>query len=115
MVIIGLFGIYGLYIGMTEGIEKAFLADMAPSDQKASIFDLWTACIGSRNITVACIDNRRFSLGHFWLSRSILVWRRNGTFRGGCALGWSKKTVKTTRLTGGLDYHYSAVDRNISL
>jgi len=46
MAIIALFGIYGLYIGMTEGIEKAFLADMAPNDQKASIYGLHALAVG---------------------------------------------------------------------
>lgn len=44
--VIGLFGIYGLYIGLTEGIEKALLADMAPSSQKASVYGLHALMVG---------------------------------------------------------------------
>lgn len=41
-----LFGIYGLYIGLTEGVEKALLADMAPPSLKASVFGLHALIVG---------------------------------------------------------------------
>ncbi|MBP1764106.1 MAG: major facilitator superfamily 1 [Firmicutes bacterium] len=44
--IIALFAFYGLYIGMTEGIEKAFLADTAPAEQKASVYGLHALAVG---------------------------------------------------------------------
>lgn len=44
--LIGLFGVYGLYIGLTEGIEKAFLADTAPASQKASVYGLHALAVG---------------------------------------------------------------------
>jgi len=44
--LICLFGVYGLYIGLTEGVEKALLADMAPSSQKASIYGLHALMVG---------------------------------------------------------------------
>lgn len=44
--LISLFGIYGLYIGLTEGVEKALLADIAPSSQKASVYGLHALMVG---------------------------------------------------------------------
>ncbi len=44
--IIGLFGVYGLYTGLTEGVEKALLADIAPAQQRASIFGLHALVVG---------------------------------------------------------------------
>ncbi len=44
--IISLFGIYGLYSGLTEGVEKALLADIAPSSQKASVYGLHALVVG---------------------------------------------------------------------
>ena len=44
--IITLFGVYGLYIGITEGVEKALLADIAPRFQRASIFGLHALIVG---------------------------------------------------------------------
>ncbi|MDD5687943.1 MAG: MFS transporter [Elusimicrobia bacterium] len=41
-----LFALYGLYIGLTEGIEKAFISDIAPSDQKATMIGLHATIIG---------------------------------------------------------------------
>lgn len=44
--IIGLFGVYGLYIGLTEGVEKALLVDIAPVSQRASVFGLHALAVG---------------------------------------------------------------------
>lgn len=46
MEIVGLFGIYGLYIGLTEGVEKALLADIAPEFQRATVFGLHALIVG---------------------------------------------------------------------
>lgn len=44
--LIALFGVYGLYIGLTEGVEKALLADIAPDSQKASVYGLHALIVG---------------------------------------------------------------------
>lgn len=44
--LICLFGVYGSYIGLTEGVEKALLADIAPSSQKASVYGLHALMVG---------------------------------------------------------------------
>jgi len=41
-----LFGIYGLYIGFTEGVEKALIADMAPVHLRATTIGLHATLVG---------------------------------------------------------------------
>lgn len=41
-----LFAVYGLYIGFTEGVEKALVADIAPSHQKATLIGLHATLVG---------------------------------------------------------------------
>lgn len=43
---IALFAAYGLYTGLTCGVEKALLADMAPAEQKATVFGLHAMTVG---------------------------------------------------------------------
>lgn len=41
-----LFGLYGLYIGFTEGVEKALVTDMAPQDLRATAIGLHATLVG---------------------------------------------------------------------
>jgi MFS family permease len=41
-----LFAIYGLYIGFTEGVEKALVADIAPAQLRATAIGLHAALVG---------------------------------------------------------------------
>ncbi len=41
-----LFGVYGLYSGFTEGVEKALIADLAPSDIRATAIGLHATILG---------------------------------------------------------------------
>lgn len=41
-----LFGLYGLFMGLTEGIQKAFLATIIPPDFKATAFGAYATCVG---------------------------------------------------------------------
>lgn len=41
-----LFTLYGLYMGLTDGIEKAFISDLAPKNQKATMIGLHATIIG---------------------------------------------------------------------
>ena len=41
-----LFGIYGLYFGLTEGVEKALVADLVPPEQRGSAFGWYNLAIG---------------------------------------------------------------------
>ena len=42
----GLFGMYGLFMGLTEGIQKAFLATIIPPDFKATAFGVYATVVG---------------------------------------------------------------------
>jgi MFS family permease len=41
-----LFGFYGLFMGLTEGIQKAFLATLVPRDFKATAFGVFSTVVG---------------------------------------------------------------------
>lgn len=41
-----LFGVYGLYIGFTEGVEKALVADIAPAELRATAIGLHATLVG---------------------------------------------------------------------
>jgi MFS family permease len=41
-----LFGVYGLFYGLTEGVEKALLADIAPPAERGSAFGWYNCAIG---------------------------------------------------------------------
>ncbi|MFQ5680558.1 MAG: MFS transporter [Candidatus Omnitrophota bacterium] len=41
-----LFGVYGVYAGLTEGVEKAFVSDLAPSQGRATFIGLHSALVG---------------------------------------------------------------------
>lgn len=41
-----LFGAYGVYIGFTEGVEKALISDIAPSDLRATAIGLHATVVG---------------------------------------------------------------------
>ncbi len=42
----GLFAVYGLYIALTEGVEKALVSDMAPRDLRATLIGLHATFTG---------------------------------------------------------------------
>jgi MFS family permease len=41
-----LFAVYGLHFGLTEGVERALIADLVPADHRASAFGAYHFCIG---------------------------------------------------------------------
>lgn len=41
-----LFCLYGLFMGLTEGIQKAFLATIIPPDFKATAFGVYATAVG---------------------------------------------------------------------
>lgn len=43
---VALFLVYGVYYGLTEGAEKALIADMAPPDRRGSAFGVYNALLG---------------------------------------------------------------------
>ena len=45
-VVITIFLVYGLYFGLTEGAEKAWVADMAPAALRGTAFGIYNAALG---------------------------------------------------------------------
>ena len=41
-----LFAVYGLYFGLTEGVEKALVADLAPPERRGAAFGWYNLAIG---------------------------------------------------------------------
>lgn len=42
----GLFALYGVFMGMTEGVQKAYLADIIPPDLKATAYGIYHTAVG---------------------------------------------------------------------
>lgn len=51
----GLFGLYGIFMGLTEGIQKAFLATLIPADFKATAFGVFHTIIGLATLPASLI------------------------------------------------------------
>jgi len=45
-ILVIMFLVYGLYFGLTEGVEKAWVADLAPADGRGNAFGIYNAVIG---------------------------------------------------------------------
>jgi MFS family permease len=41
-----LFAVYGIFFGLTEGVEKAYVADLAPAELRGTAFGLYHAAVG---------------------------------------------------------------------
>lgn len=50
-----LFGLYGLFMGLTEGIQKAFLASIIPPDFKATAFGVHASAVGMATLPASLI------------------------------------------------------------
>jgi MFS family permease len=49
-VLIAVFLAYGLYFGLTEGVEKAWVADLAPETSRGSAFGIYNALLGAGSL-----------------------------------------------------------------
>jgi len=50
-----LFGLYGIFYAMTEGIAKAFVADLVPQEQRGTAYGLFNAAIGLTSLPASLI------------------------------------------------------------
>lgn len=50
-----LFGLYGVFMGLTEGIQKGFLATIIPPDFKATAFAVHSAAVGMATLPASLI------------------------------------------------------------
>ena len=52
---IAIFLAYGLYFGLTEGVEKAWVADMAPAGARGTAFGIYNAALGFGGLAASLI------------------------------------------------------------
>jgi MFS family permease len=50
-----LFGLYGVFMGLTEGIQKAYLATIIPPDFKATAFGVYATAVGLATLPASLI------------------------------------------------------------
>jgi MFS family permease len=50
-----LFGLYGVFMGLTEGIQKAFLATIIPPDFRATAFGVYASAVGIATLPASLI------------------------------------------------------------
>ncbi len=51
----GLFAFYGLFMGITEGVQKAFLSTIIPSELKATAFGIYNMSVGLGHLPASLI------------------------------------------------------------
>jgi MFS family permease len=81
----GLFVVYGLYFGLTEGVEKALIADLAPERLRGSAFGLYHLAVGAGALPASLLfgwvwerfgDPAAFGMGAvFALAAALWLWR----------------------------------------
>lgn len=54
-ILIAVFLAYGLYFGFTEGVEKAWVADMAPASTRGTAFGIYNAALGAGGLAASLI------------------------------------------------------------
>ncbi|MBI5834371.1 MAG: MFS transporter [Armatimonadetes bacterium] len=62
-----LFAVYGLYFGLTEGAEKALVADLAGKELKGTAFSLYTFVVGIAALPASLI------MGYLWQAAGPLA------------------------------------------
>ena len=53
--VIATFLAYGLYFGVTEGVEKAWVADMAPAGARGTAFGIYNAALGAGGLAASLL------------------------------------------------------------
>jgi MFS family permease len=53
--VIAIFLSYGLYFGLTEGVEKAWVADLAPAERRGTAFGIYNAALGVGSLAASLI------------------------------------------------------------
>ena len=46
---------YGLYFGLTEGVEKAWVADLAPAEIRGTAFGIYNAVLGFGSLAASLL------------------------------------------------------------
>ncbi len=72
----GLFLVYGLYFGLTEGVEKALVADLTPAAARASAYGVYHTAIGITALPASLLTGwlwQRFDAGVAFGTGAILA------------------------------------------
>lgn len=54
-VVVAIFLSYGLYFGLTEGVEKAWVADLAPASARGTAFGIYNALLGFGSLAASLL------------------------------------------------------------
>jgi MFS family permease len=54
-IVIAIFLSYGVYFGLTEGVEKAWIADMAPASVRGTAFGIYNAALGLGSLAASLL------------------------------------------------------------
>ncbi len=71
-----LFALYGIYFGLTEGVEKAFVADLAKEEERGTAFGLYHLAVGLSALPGSAIFGfiwQRFGELHAFLFGAVLA------------------------------------------
>ena len=55
LILIAIFLAYGLYFGLTEGVERAWIADLAPANAQGAAFGIYYAAIGLGSLVASLL------------------------------------------------------------
>jgi MFS family permease len=72
----GLFLVYGLYFGLTEGVEKALVADLTPAAARASAYGVYHTAIGITALPASLLTGwlwQRFDAGVAFGTGAVLA------------------------------------------
>jgi sugar phosphate permease len=59
-IVIALFLFYGLYFGLTEGVQNAWVADLAPAEARGTAFGLYNGALGFGGLAASLLS------GYIW-------------------------------------------------
>src|SRR5258708_35140150 len=74
--VIATFLAYGVYFGLTEGVEKAWVADMAPATARGTAFGIYNAALGFGGLAASLLFGAiwtRVSSGAAFLTGACLA------------------------------------------
>jgi MFS family permease len=55
LAIVAVFLAYGLYFGLTEGVEKAWVADLTPAAARGTAFGIYNAMLGAGGLVASVL------------------------------------------------------------
>jgi MFS family permease len=87
-----LFFIYGLYSAATDGVEKAFIADLAPKEIRASVIGLHAMIVGIGLLPASLLAGLLWSVSG--PGAALGVGACTGVIAAGLLLWWGLRPVR---------------------